>query len=164
MKLLKTTIGEEKMNYTELTNKKRKEFGNIQDYLAWYNENRSMLIEMEREEKVAKKKEIKAFANRGSYTDCEPFEVVKKISDKCVEIRMMDSKELEWEKEWVVGGFSGIMVNQNEQKWEITQNKNRPTFRIRFSNPKNGYITWKDKYGNQYSMNDRPIKFYDYNF
>ena len=137
---------------------------NDNSYMTWYRANREMLADMERAEKFADIKQIRAFANQTGYTDVEPFEVIRVISGKCVVIREMDSKELKWKRDWSVGGFAGHLNNQPDQKWEITSNEKRPVFRIRFSNPKKGYTTWKDSHGNKYRMNDNAIKFYDYNF
>jgi|TARA_R100001530_G_C4258583_1_gene139847 ATPase subunit of ABC transporter with duplicated ATPase domains len=160
-----TNKQENEMTYTELKNQKLEEYkDNFDSYLQWKRENREMLMDMEREEKIAKIKEVKAFANRTGYSDVNPCEVIKVISDKCVEIRDMDTKQLEWKRDWSVGGFAGHLNNQRDQKWEITSNENNPVYRIRFSNPKKGYTTWKDKHGRTYSMHDEAIKFYDYNF
>ena len=100
------------------------------------------------------------YANHYGYTDVNPYEVVNKISDKTLEIRPMDCKELPWKKDFHLGGFFGHTSNQEDQKWEISSNKNHNTIRIRLR--KNG--EWKDKYNGRYRLSEEPIKFYDYNF
>jgi len=62
--------------------------------------------------------------------------------------------------EFHVGGFSANCSNQQDQKWFINSNPEGEVKRIRL----NSKGQWKDKYGNRYSLNDKPIKFYDYNF
>lgn len=101
------------------------------------------------------------YANRLGYSDVEPFEVVRVVSEKCVEVRKM-AYELDpaWQPEWVVGGFAGRCINQNSQKWIIASNPANPVCRIRLQ--KNG--NWKAPSGERFALSDRPVKFYDYNF
>lgn len=101
------------------------------------------------------------YANQIGYTDVNPHEVVKVISDKTIEIREMKSERDDSVKmEFHVGGFSAHCSNQNEQKWFITSDENAPVFRIRLSKNQG----WKDKYGRRFALADAPRKFYDYNF
>jgi hypothetical protein len=101
------------------------------------------------------------FANHYGYTDATPYEVVRVISDKTIEIREMDAERDESVKlEFHVGGFSAHCSNQRDQKWFITSNESNPVIRIRLSANKG----WKDKYGRRFGLSDKPIKFYDYNF
>jgi hypothetical protein len=101
------------------------------------------------------------FANHYGYSDINPFEVVKVISDKTIEVREMDSKRDESVKmEWVAGGFAGHCTNQRDQKWHIVSNGNSPVIRIRLS--KSG--AWKDRHGRKFGLSNKPVRFYDYNF
>ena len=101
------------------------------------------------------------YANHYGYTDVNPFEVVRVVSDKTVEVREMDAKRDDSVKlEFHVGGFSAHCANQREQKWLITSNPSNSILRIRLS--KTG--VWKDKHGRRFGLSDKPIKFYDYNF
>ncbi len=101
------------------------------------------------------------FANQYGYSDVYPFEVVKVISDKTVEVREMEAERDESVKlEWVVGGFAGHCTNQRDQKWFITSNDSNPVVRIRLS--KSG--VWKDKHGRKFGLSAQPVRFYDYNF
>ena len=103
---------------------------------------------------------MQRYANHYGYSDVNPFEVIRVISEKTVEIRAMDShKDPKWKPEWHVGGFAGHCANQHEQSWFITKNLGNPVIRIRLG--KNG---WKDKWGGRYQLADAPVKFYDYNF
>ena len=101
------------------------------------------------------------YANQYGWSDVNPFEVVKVISDKTIEVREMDAERDESVKlDWAVGGFAGHCINQRDQKWFITSNDQNPVVRIRLS--KTG--VWKDKHGRKYGLSDKPVKFYDYNF
>jgi hypothetical protein len=101
------------------------------------------------------------YANHYGYSDVNPFEVVRHVSDKTIEVREMDSeRDPDWKPEFIPGGFSAHCVNQREQRWNIVSNPENPTRRIRLH--KSG--VWKDAYGNKFDLHDKPIRFYDYNF
>lgn len=101
------------------------------------------------------------YANHYGYSDINPFEVVRVVSDKTIEVREMDAERDDSVKlEFHVGGFSAHCSNQHAQKWHITSNDSNPVVRIRLS--KSG--VWKDKHGRKFGLSDQPVKFYDYNF
>ena len=101
------------------------------------------------------------FANHYGYSDVNPYEVVKVVSDKTIEVREMDAERDDSVKmEFHVGGFSAHCSNQHDQKWFIKSNDTNPVVRIRLS--KSG--VWKDKYGRKFGLSDQPVRFYDYNF
>lgn len=100
------------------------------------------------------------YANHYGYSDVNPFEVVKVISDKTIEVRAMDSEQdPSWVPNWRVGGFAGHCSNQQEQKWFIKSNPENPVVRIRL-----GKRGWKDKHGRKFGLSEQPVRFYDYNF
>lgn len=100
------------------------------------------------------------FANHYGYSDINPYEVVRVISDKTIEIREMDAERDESVKlEWEIGGFCAHCSNQWDQKWLIKSNPENQVIRIRL-----GKQGWKDKHGRRFGLSDQPIKFYDYNF
>jgi hypothetical protein len=101
------------------------------------------------------------FAARLGYSDVHPYEVIRHVTDKTIEIREMDAK-IDFQPTIVPGGFAGHCTNntEGEQKWIITSNENNRIIRIRLH--KNGQ--WKDANGNRYQLGDKPRKFYDYNF
>lgn len=101
------------------------------------------------------------YANRYGYSDVTPFEVVRVISDKTIEVRKMNAERDESVTlEWAVGGFAGHCINQRDQKWFITSDNRNPVIRIR----KNKDGIWKSAHGSKFSLSDEPVKFYDYNF
>jgi hypothetical protein len=101
------------------------------------------------------------YANRYGHSDVTPYEVVRKVSDKCLEVRWMRStQDPDWKPNIISGGFSGICTNNNQQKWNITSDTSAAVVRIR--KHKNGY--WKDASGSVFRLSDKPIMFYDYNF
>ena len=105
---------------------------------------------------------MKNFANQYGYTDIAPYEVVRVVSDKTLEVRRMDCEKDESVKlDFIVGGFSNTCTNNSEQKWLIMKNEDEKIIRIRYSKANN---VWRDKGGNKFKLSDKPTKFYDYNF
>jgi len=103
---------------------------------------------------------LNKFANHIGYSDVEPFEIVCWVSPKTIEIREMDAERDESVKmEFHVGGFSAHCSNQRDQKWFIKSNPSNPVIRIRL-----GKKGWQDRHGRRFKLDDKPTKFYDYNF
>jgi hypothetical protein len=101
------------------------------------------------------------FANKVGYSDIEPFEVVRVVSAKCLEVREMKAElDPAWKPEWVVGGFAGRCINQSSQKWVVASDVDGRVQRIRLQ--KSG--DWKAPSGERFTLSGMPIKFYDYNF
>ena len=101
------------------------------------------------------------YANHIGYSDINPFEIIRKVSDKTLEIRAMEAeKDDSVSLEFIPGGFSAHCVNQIDQKWKISSDEKNPIIRIRLSKNRG----WQDKYGRRFSLADAPRKFYDYNF
>lgn len=102
-----------------------------------------------------------AYANHLGWSDVDPYEVVRVISDKCIEVREMNAeRDAGVELTWAMGGFAGHCVNQNDQKWVITPNPEAPVERIRLH--KDG--RWYGRGKRRFNLSDTPRKFYDYNF
>ena len=100
------------------------------------------------------------YANHFGYSDINPFEVVRQISDKTLEVRAMNAERDEsFKPDFVPGGFFGTVTNQHDQKWIITSNSDNAVVRIRL-----GKQGWKDRNGRRFGLSDVPVKFYDYNF
>lgn len=100
------------------------------------------------------------YANHIGYSDVDPYEIVRVVSAKTLDIREMDAERDESVKlDWAVGGFAGHCMNQYSQKWNITSNTENRVVRIRL-----GKQGWKDAHGRRYDLSDTPVKFYDYNF
>lgn len=101
------------------------------------------------------------FANFSGYTDVDPFEIVRVVSDQTIEIRAMDAqRDPTWKPEIIPGGFAGHCVNNHQQRWLITSNPEGRVVRVRLSKKRG----WRDANGNQYRLNAQAIKFHDYNF
>lgn len=104
---------------------------------------------------------MEKFANRLGFSDVEPFEVVRVVSDKCIEVRAMSAeRDPSWVPQWSVGGFAGNCSNQDSQRWIIASDASRPVVKIRLR--KNGQ--WFSAYGARFALSDKPVRFYDYNF
>ena len=115
------------------------------------------------------------YANQRIGTDTNPYEILIIVSGTTLEIREMDCKELEWKKDFHVGGFFGHVSNQKQQRWDIQSNPNNPRIRIRlvkckyqeFDKKTRKWVDayeWRDKNGIKYYLSNKPVKFYDYNF
>jgi hypothetical protein len=100
------------------------------------------------------------YANRLGWSDVEPFEIVRRVSDKTFDVRPMRAeRDPEWEPEFVPGGFCGTVVNQNSQRWLYESDPAQALVRIRL-----GKQGWRDAGGSRYAISATPFKFYDYNF
>ena len=100
-------------------------------------------------------------ANQIGYSDVKPFEIIRKISDKTIEIREMKAEILNQnDLKFEVGGFSAHCSNQHDQKYSFTSDESNAIIRVR--KHKNGYYFCK--YGSRHSLSTKAIKFYDYNF
>jgi hypothetical protein len=101
------------------------------------------------------------FANHIGWTDINPYEIIKKNTDRKLTIRAMECERKNMEKlTFHIGGFSAHCSNQSEQEWDIKSNPESYVKEIRMN--KKG--EWKDKYGAKFVLGERPVKFYDYNF
>lgn len=103
------------------------------------------------------------YANHYGWSDVEPYEIVRVVSPKCLEVRPMDAKQTkesieEQKKSFAVGGFMGHTDN-SVQRWEITSNPEYETIRIRLHKDGKWYHG-----GMKFKLSDKPRKFYDYNF
>ena len=99
------------------------------------------------------------YMNLHIHSDIKPFEIVRRISDKTIEIREMDAiLNSDFKPDIEEGGFVGHCTNQNEQKYAYQSDNNAPIVRCRLT--KKG---WKSVYGT-HKPSDRPKRFYDYNF
>jgi len=100
------------------------------------------------------------YANHIGWSDINPFEVVRRVSDITLEIREMHAeRDPSVKLEFVPGGFSAICINDRDQEWFITSDESAPVIRIRL-----GKRGWKDKFGRRYELADEHVKFYDHNF
>lgn len=100
------------------------------------------------------------YANQYGYSDVTPFEVVRVVSEKCLEVREMDAELAPGERpEIIPGGFAGNCTNQRSLKYVITSNLENRTVRIRL-----GKQGWKSADGRKFGLSDKPVYFYDYNF
>lgn len=99
------------------------------------------------------------YANEYGYSDVTPYEIVRRVTDKTIEVREMDAVLAPgWKPEFIPGGFAGHCINQSSQEWVYTSRPEAPVIRIRLT--KKG---WAHK-GSRFKLADKPRKFYDYNF
>lgn len=100
------------------------------------------------------------FANLHMYSDVRPYEVIRQISDKTMEVREMAAIiDPNFKPEIAPGGFAGHCVNQADQTYFYKSDDSQPVIRIR--KRKDG--KWYSKMGRHIIAN-APRYFYDYNF
>ena len=99
------------------------------------------------------------FANCHGYSDVYPYEIVRIVSDKTIEVRAMDVSENKTKMDFHPGGFHTHCSNQSEQSYDYSSNESGNVVRIRL-----GKQGWKCKNGQRFNIADKPFKFYDYNF
>jgi len=101
------------------------------------------------------------YANQIGYSDVSPFEIVRRVSEKVIEIRPMTAERDKTVKlDFQVGGFMAHCSNQDDQKWTITSDPAAEVRRIRLH--KDGW--WRDSGRNRYRLAAEPRRFYDFNF
>ena len=101
------------------------------------------------------------FASQHLYSDVEAWEIVKVVSEKCIEVRRMDTEHSIDHLEQIPGGFAGHVVNQQDQKVTYTSNPENAVIRIR--RRKGSETQWGYK-GARFTLREQPYAFYDYNF
>tara|TARA_R110000737_G_scaffold248390_1_gene258396 strand:- start:66 stop:662 length:597 start_codon:yes stop_codon:yes gene_type:complete len=95
------------------------------------------------------------------YSDVHAYEITKVISDKTIEIRAMTAKHDISHLKQYVGGFSGHVENQRNQKVTYESDQSAPVVRIR--KKKNNPESWTSN-GQRFGLTEAPYAFYDYNF
>jgi len=101
---------------------------------------------------------IRKYANEFLYSDVHAYEVIKLVSDKCVEVRRMDATIVKRPSDFSPGGFHGHYSDNYSQKWEFKSSEHGDTFRIRLT--KNGWRLGRRRF----TMSNSPREFYDFNF
>lgn len=116
--------------------------------------------EIKKQVDYLKVREIRDYCNMAMYSDVHPYEVVKVVSDKCVEIRAMKATLVNAPKDFHPGGFVGHYADNYAQEYTYESNPEGATMRVRWSERNR---RWQQ--GNQkFRMSDKPVKFHDYNF
>ena len=95
------------------------------------------------------------------YSDVHAYEIIKVVSDKTIEIRAMTAKHDISHLKQYVGGFSGHVENQRNQKVTYESDLSAPVIRIR--KKKNNPESWTSN-GQRFGLTEAPYAFYDYNF
>ena len=99
-------------------------------------------------------------ANHSGWSDVHPYEIVRVVSPKTIEIRVMDAElDKNWKPEIIAGGFSGHCTNQGAQKWAYKSNPDYTVIRARLR--KDGYF---HSANGRHVLSKTPYKFHDYNF
>lgn len=107
---------------------------------------------------IERQVEPKFFAHY-AYSDINPYEVVRIISDNTIEVRAMKTDFNFSECEFVKGGFSAVCVNPSAQTVKITSHENWPVERIRRT--KKGWMRGRHT---KFGLTETPKARYDVNF
>jgi len=100
------------------------------------------------------------YANLHGYSDVYPYEIIRVVSGKTIEVRAMEAElDPTWKPDITPGGFAGHCNNNRSQRHTYKSNPEAKVTRIRLQ--KNG--SWKSK-GGRHILSATPYKFYDYNF
>lgn len=100
------------------------------------------------------------YANLHGYSDIHPYEVVRMVSDKTVELRSMTvHPDPNWKPVFYPGGFAAHCANSRDQSWIIKSNPSSIIIRAR--KRKDG--KWYSAFG-RHVFSDKPRHYYDYNF
>ena len=139
-------------------------FNTKQEALDYIQEINDRMDKFGRHPKIVHEYNIKVvdvdYANEICYSDVRPYEIVKVVSEKTIEVREMKAEELPWKKDFHAGGFFGHMANQRDQKWKISSNEDVPVYRAH--KRKDGCF-WA-KGAHKFRLAEEPRKFHDYNF
>ena len=100
------------------------------------------------------------YANLHLHSDCFPFEIVERISEKTIKIREMTATlSPDFKPIAVVGGFCAHVTNNRDQSYTYESNENEEIITARLR--KDG--KYHSVRGAHYLSNE-PYRFYDYNF
>jgi len=100
------------------------------------------------------------YVTESGYSDAYPYEIVRVVSDKCIEIRALNAELLNGDElKFHVGGFSSHCSNQRAQEYRYSSNPDAGLLKVRL----NKHGNWVHK-GRRFSLAEKPYKFHDYNF
>lgn len=93
------------------------------------------------------------------WSDVSPVTIIKKTATTLTVRYDKATKDETWKPEWVIGGFSAICTNIEDQKWNIEEDENGRTEIFR----------WSEKFGCYKNRSGEKLlphwdKYYDYNF
>jgi hypothetical protein len=101
------------------------------------------------------------YANHTIGTDILPFEVIREVNAKTLDIREMRAAlDPAFKPEFSIGGFAGHCINSDQQRYLYDSDDTAPIVRIRLH--KTG--SWRDKHGNRYYLSNEPKRYRDYNY
>jgi len=100
-----------------------------------------------------------AYANMHGWSDVHPFEIIRVVSNKTIEVRAMIAElDEDFKPEIIPGGFLGHCTNQDKQTYKYKSCPEGQVLRVRL-----GKKGWKSAMG-KHVLSIEPRKFHDYNF
>ena len=106
---------------------------------------------------IDKLPEGKMYFTEIGWSDRDVWVVIKETPKTRTLAKVEVAKSDQWKPEWVVGGFSGICTNQEEQQWvfdHVDLNNTTQIFKTKKGWSRKGRV-FKE---------DRAYHYYDYNF
>lgn len=101
------------------------------------------------------------YANAYVGSDCHPYEIVRVVSQRCIEVREVDAVLADdWAPDIVAGGFAGHCANNQSQRWVYSTNTDHQVIKLR--RRKDGL--WYSAHGWPHRIAAEPRRFHDYNF
>lgn len=96
---------------------------------------------------------IGKYVNRRGYSDTTPVgKIIGILGKSTLIIKEVVAGPNKVKMEYVAGGFSAHCINQSEQEYDFTETDK--VLKMRYSK----------QWLHQYSINECPLKYYDYNF
>ena len=139
-----------------------------EEFFSWYHNARHHLTGTYEERQAAERKmisdwlhelEVGDHAHICRYSDIDPVTVVKKTATTITVRKDKAVRDPAWKPEFIPGGFSAHCVNNDEQKWIITEDPNGDTEVFRWHKRTNRYENTAEE-----TLYPGWMKKYDYNF
>lgn len=106
------------------------------------------------------------YANQICYSDVRAHEIVRIISETCIEIRRLATQRDNFTPQYIPGGFSVHCTNDRAQRWTFSSDPAQEIIRIRLSKARDPRKAgrWFDRSGHKFIVEDMPHEYYDHNF
>jgi hypothetical protein len=97
--------------------------------------------------------QVGKFVNRYSYSDTNPVgEIIGTKGKSIILVQIIEAIKQKEKLNYIIGGFLAHCTNQDEQKWEFVKTSEIVEMKV------------SKAFFKQYGIDEKPKKFYDYNF
>jgi len=105
--------------------------------------------------------EVGLYANLHLFSDVEPYEIVRIISDKTIELRSVTATlKPDWKPDMIPGGFAAHTANNHTQEYDYKTNPDAYVFKARLRKKDGRFHSARGRH----VVSEAPCKFHDYNF